>query len=177
MKTEFLKGLGLEQAAIDAIMAEHGKDITAEKTKAKGFEDSLKAVEIKLKAFEGVDLEQLKGQIKTLTDSLTAEKTAYEEKLADIEFTRTLETVVTGAKARNTKAVIAMLDTNALKASKNQQADIAAAVEAVKKSDQYLFEPVAKFNGPTAGPNAHPAGQSDTQAANEALRSIYSKGG
>lgn len=26
MKREFLKGLGLEQAAIDAIMAEHGTD-------------------------------------------------------------------------------------------------------------------------------------------------------
>lgn len=33
MKTEFLKGLGLEQDAIDKIMAENGKDIAAEKAK------------------------------------------------------------------------------------------------------------------------------------------------
>ena len=31
MKTEFLKGLGLEQDVIDKIMAENGKDIAAEK--------------------------------------------------------------------------------------------------------------------------------------------------
>ena len=39
MKTEFLKGLGLEQDVIDKIMAENGKDIAAEKaktTKAEG---------------------------------------------------------------------------------------------------------------------------------------------
>ena len=33
MKTEFLKGLGLEQDAIDKIMAENGKDIAAEQAK------------------------------------------------------------------------------------------------------------------------------------------------
>ena len=33
MKTDFLKGLGLEQDAIDKIMAENGKDIAAEKAK------------------------------------------------------------------------------------------------------------------------------------------------
>ena len=39
MKTEFLRGLGLEQDAIDKIMAENGKDVAAEKaktTKAEG---------------------------------------------------------------------------------------------------------------------------------------------
>ena len=31
MKTEFLKGLGLEQDVIDKVMAENGKDIAAER--------------------------------------------------------------------------------------------------------------------------------------------------
>ena len=35
MKTEFLKELGLEQDAIDKIMAENGKDVEAEKAKTK----------------------------------------------------------------------------------------------------------------------------------------------
>ena len=46
MKTEFLKGLGLEQDAIDKIMAENGKDIAAEKaktTKAEGERDKYKS--------------------------------------------------------------------------------------------------------------------------------------
>ena len=45
MKTEFLKGLGLEQDVIDKIMAENGKDIAAEKaktTKAEGERDNYK---------------------------------------------------------------------------------------------------------------------------------------
>ena len=35
MKTAFLKGLGLEKEVIDEIMAENGRDVEAEKTKAK----------------------------------------------------------------------------------------------------------------------------------------------
>ena len=45
MKTEFLKGLGLEQDAIDKIMAENGKDVAAEKaktTKVEGERDNYK---------------------------------------------------------------------------------------------------------------------------------------
>ena len=41
MKTAFLKGLGLEKEVIDEIMAENGRDIEAEKTKAKDLQTQL----------------------------------------------------------------------------------------------------------------------------------------
>ena len=62
MKTEFLKGLGLEQDVIDKIMAENGKDIAAEKaktTKAEGerdnFKDQLATATESLEKFKDVD--------------------------------------------------------------------------------------------------------------------------
>lgn len=41
MKTEFLKGLGLEQSVIDQIMAENGRDVEAEKAKTAGKAEEL----------------------------------------------------------------------------------------------------------------------------------------
>ena len=41
MEREFLKGLGLEKDAIDKIMAENGRDVEAEKTKAKDLQTQL----------------------------------------------------------------------------------------------------------------------------------------
>ena len=43
------------------------------------------------------------------------------------------------SKAKNAKAVRALLDIEAIKASKNQAADIAAALEKVKEENDYLF--------------------------------------
>lgn len=47
---------------------------------------------------------------------------------------------ITAAKGRNAKAIAALLDVDALRASKNQETDIRAALEALKKDNGYLFE-------------------------------------
>ena len=176
MKTDFLKGLGLDQSIIDQIMAENGKDINAEKAKVETYKGQLDDVQVKLKAFDGVDVNDLKGQIEKLKSDLTTKDSDYQQKLADIEFSRVLESAVSSAKPRNVKAVMALLDTDTLKASKNQQADIAAALETVRKDNDYLFEPVARFSGPTPGPQNPPPEKGSTAAANEALRNLFGKG-
>lgn len=176
MKTEFLKGLGLEQSVIDQIMAENGKDVNAEKEKAKAAQEQLADVQGKLKAFDGVDVNDLKGKITQLTTDLAKKDTDYQQKLADIEFARTLESAIAGTKPRSVKAVMAMLDTDALKASKNQQADITAALEAVKKDNDYLFEPGARISSSTPGPKDPPPEKGSTAEANAALRSLFGKG-
>ena len=176
MKTKFLEELGLDKDVIAKIMAENGKDIQTEKDKAKGFEDSLKEVQEKLKGFEGIDVAELQKQVKTLTTDLSAKDQEYQKKISEIEFSRTLETAVTSAKAKSSKAVMALLDVDKLKESKNQQTDIVAALEAVKKEHTYLFETVGKPTGPTAGPQAPPAKEGETAAANMALRAALGKG-
>lgn len=180
MKTEFLKGLGLEQAAIDAIMAENGKDINVEKEKYKTLEGQLTDVRTKLKAFEGVDVGDLQKKVADLTADLSAKDAEHQKQIAAIEFSRLLEGTVTGAKAKSTKAVMALLDVDKLRDSKNQVADIAAAIDAVKKEHGYLFDGAAAASaaiGPTGGPKDQPAaGQGNTAAANQALRSLFGKG-
>lgn len=102
--------------------------------------DKLKTAEDGLKAFDGVDVDELKGQISQLQEQLRQKDTEYAERVANMEFDALLTSAVTAAKGKNAKAIRALLDVDALKASKNQEADIQAALEALQKDNEYLFE-------------------------------------
>ncbi|WP_455715339.1 phage scaffolding protein [Anaerosporobacter sp.] len=158
MKRKFLEDLGLEKEVIDKIMAENGSDIEAEKTKAKEQVDNLQGqldtVNESLKKFDGVDVETLKGEISTLQTTLQAKETEFQKQLAERDFNQQLEAAINTMGAKNAKAVKALLDIDTLKGSKNQEADIKAAIEACQKDNDYLFgtnEPINNPTGPTGG--------------------------
>lgn len=71
---------------------------------------------------------------------MKAKDDEYAAKEADRVFMDSVKEAVKAAGGRNEKAVIAMLNIDALKESKNQSDDIKKALEDVKKSDGYLFE-------------------------------------
>lgn len=141
MKREDLVALGLsDDAVIDKIMEINGKDIEHHKTTAEAFKTQLKEAKDTLKSFDGVDVSELKGQIQKLTGDLAAQETAYNQKIADMEFHSLLDGQISAAKAKNVKAVKALLDVDALKNSKNRDADIQSALESVKADNGYLFD-------------------------------------
>lgn len=167
MKRKFLEDLGLEKEAIDKIMAENGTDIEAEKTKAKEQVDNLQGqldtVNESLKKFEGVDIEKLKGEISTLQTTLQTKETEFQNQLADRDFNLQLESAINSVGAKNAKAVKALLDIDTLKASKNQEADIKAAIEACQKDNDFLFGSNEPINHPTASTKGEPLPSSDEQ--------------
>lgn len=117
-------------------------------TKRDEYKSSLDTVNEKLKAFDGVDVADLNGQIKKLQDELKANEDEYAAKEADRIFSDTIKEAIKSAGGRNEKAVMAMLDMDALKASKNQSEDIKKALETVKESDAYLFGSDEPFKNP-----------------------------
>lgn len=148
MKTEFLQNFkigdqALPKEVIDAILAENGRDIENAKKPFSDYEaikDQLKAAKDGLKAFEGVDVSKLQGEISTLQGQLADKDKEWKEKLDGMAFDGRIKDAIAAAKGRNAKAISALLDVDALRASKNQEADIKAALEAVKKDNGYLFE-------------------------------------
>lgn len=143
MQRKFLEDLGLEKEIVDKIMAENGSDI--EKTKSKleterdGYKEQLETAQNALKEFDGVDVNEMKEKISQLTADMAAKDAEHQARIADIEFNSALDTALTASKARNTKAVKALLDLDKLKTSKNQTEDIKTALEAVKAENDYLF--------------------------------------
>lgn len=161
MKTEFLKELGLEQDVINKIMAENGKGIAAEQAKtakAEGerdnFKDQLATATTSLEKFKDVDPTAMQSEIDKLNQQLKDKDAEYAAKEADRAFSETLKEAIKTAGGRNEKSVMALLDIDSLKASKDQSTDIKKALDEVKKSDAYLFgtdEPFLNPVGPTGG--------------------------
>lgn len=148
MKAEFLQNFKagdtpLPKEVIDAILAENARDVEAAKKPFADYEsikEQLAAAKEGLKAFEGVDVKDLQGQVAKLTKDLSDKEAEHQAKLAAMEFDSTLKDAITAARGRSVKAVRAMLDVDTLRASKNQETDIKAALEALKKDSGYLFE-------------------------------------
>ena len=88
-----------------------------------------------MKKFEGVDPEDLKNQIADLNQKLTDKDAEYQTKLADRDFQDNVKGVIAKYKGKNEKAIMALLDVDTLKASKNQNEDLEKAVKALTEAD------------------------------------------
>lgn len=177
MKTEDLQAQGLSDEQIKFVMAENGKDIEREKNKANAFKTQLETATATLKTFEGVNVEELRTKITTLTNDLAAQAAAHEKELADRDFGDTVKRYADEFKARDVRAVMPFLDVEKLKASKNQESDIKAAFEAVKKEQGYLFksDDLPRVVSFTKGPDK--STDNPTTKANEALRALFAEKG
>ena len=93
-------------------------------TKRDEYKTSLDDVNAKLKEFEGVDVNDLKGQISKLQGDIAAKDAEYARRETERQFNDSLDKAITEIGGRNTKAVRALLDVESLMQSKNQTEDI-----------------------------------------------------
>lgn len=180
MKRKFLEDLGLESSVIDKIMEENGADIEKAKGDAKALKEQLDEAQKALKSFEGIDVSELQGKITELTNEIATNQADFDKKIADRDFNDLVKAIAGDYKVRDVKAVIPFLDVETLKASKNQDKDIKAAFDVVKKEQSYLFEPDKKVpyvSSSTPGPlNQNNVDPNDkTALANEAFRGLFGK--
>lgn len=173
METKFLKDLGLNDDQIKSIMAENGKDVEREKESTKKYSDQLNDVQAKLKAFDGVDVEDLKSKVTILTGEIDNMKQTHAKEIDDMRFNSSLESKINSMSPKNAKAVMALLNVDELKTSKNQDSDITAALEKVKKENDYLFGSSVPTKRIVTGTDTTQIDNSDKKAAaNEAFRSL-----
>ena len=133
MKREFLQGLQvgdmpLPKEVIDAIMAENGRDIEAVKARY-------------------ADAENVAGAWEEKYNQALAD---HRQQLQDVVFGHNLEKAILAAKA-----ITALLDVDALKASENQQTALEEALQTLKQECSYLFQtetppPYARGTGAAA---------------------------
>lgn len=160
MKRKFLEDMGLTKEQVDSIMAENENDIEAVKTQLQQTKTELEQTKTQLQeantTIDGLkDYDQVKAQVEEYKTKFEQSKTEYESKISDMQFGASLEAAITAAGGRNAKAIKALLDVDTLKTSKDQTADIKAAIEACQKDNGYLFgatEPINNPVGPTQGP-------------------------
>ncbi|MEA5060670.1 MAG: phage scaffolding protein [Candidatus Pelethousia sp.] len=94
--------------------------------------DTIKALQDTVKKFDGVDVDALKN-------AATATETKYKGQLDQLRRDSAIQLALVQAKARNPKAARALLDDS--KIALNADGTLSGLdVEALKKSDPYLFE-------------------------------------
>ena len=146
--------LNKEVAANYKTVAEHSK-----------VADKLKAAEDALKGFEGIDPKDLQSKLDEANQKLKDMEEKHQKEAEERDFNELLAAAIKEAKGKNPKAIAALLDTAALKDSKNRDKDIKAALEAVKGENDYLFDaddggtPPAKFTGERKGNGGNGGGK------------------
>lgn len=149
---EICKDFGIEipaekHAEFNKAVAENYKTVAEHEKKVNRLTDDLAAEKKRadtavetLKGFEGKDFEAItreRDEWKQKHDDAVA---SHQREQEDREFNSDLETAITESKGKNTKAIMALLDIDKLKGSRNRDKDIKAALDALRTESGYLFE-------------------------------------
>lgn len=181
MKREELEKIGLTKEQIDKVCDLNNADVQPLKSDLEkanndlqAAQDKVKITEEALKKFEDVDTEALKKQVEDLNEELKKKDKEHAAELADRDFDALLKDAITSAKGRNAKAIAALLDTETLKASKNQKEDMSAALKQLAEAEdsKMLFgDPVASpaETGNLIGTVTKPSGVTDDAAMRAAM--------
>jgi DNA repair exonuclease SbcCD ATPase subunit len=148
---ELLKKAGVEEAKLDGVIADIGKELPKRfipKDKYNETAEAKKRLETDLAARDA-QLEELKKaagtseELKKQIEALQADnKKAAEEwqtKLAQMQLDFALERALAAAKAKNPKAVKALLDLEQVKLDGDKLLGLDEQLKELQKSDSYLF--------------------------------------
>ena len=182
MKTEFLKSLNLSQEVIDKIMAENGKDIAVEqkkaekviqerdsyKLKAESLETQVNDANTEIQKVKDMDIDGIKKAADDWKETAEKAKADADKQISQMKFDYALSAALTGAKAKNTKAVKALLDMDGLKFNDNDGKIVGLdeQLAQIKTDNDYLFEsdePAPEFVKGTNGGSGNVGGKKPSE--------------
>lgn len=149
MKREFLKNMELTDEQINAIMAENGKDVNGLKeqvnsltSEKEGLQSQLTDRDTQLKDLKGKvkDSEELTAEIDQLQKANKEAKEKYEADMAAQQKSFLIDKALTGAGARNAKAVSSLLDLDSVEVKDGQLTGLDDQLKSLHESDGYLFK-------------------------------------
>lgn len=129
-------------------------DLAAEKKRA---DDAVET----LKGFEGKDFDAITRERDEWQRKHNELEETHRREAEDREFNSVLETAISDAKGKNAKAIMALLDIEKLRSSKNRDKDIKSALDDMRKESGYLFEDNGG-NPYFAAPTGNPGGGATT---------------
>jgi DNA repair exonuclease SbcCD ATPase subunit len=163
---ELLKKAGIEEGKLDGVIADINKELPKyfiPKDKYNEVAEAKKKLEADI-AERDNQLEQLKNaagnseELKAQIEQLQAEnQKAAEEwqaKMAQMQLDFAIEKALAAAKAKNAKAVKALLDMEKVKLDGEQLLGLDDQLKELQKSDAYLFGDSGKVGGGTNPPGA-----------------------
>lgn len=175
-KKDFEKAV-LENYKTQADYDNQTRKLDAANETIKANDTAMKDLQTQLDGFKDVDVTGLNKRISDLEEEKKNIQKDYDSKIADRDFSDLVKESIVAAKGKNQKAIMALLDVNALKASKNQKEDIAAALKTLTEAEdsKMLFgepEPNPVGTGNLIGP-VHKTTSQSTATLKDALKEKY----
>lgn len=167
MKREFLTSLGIEDKnIIDSIMSENGKDIESAKSAYADYDsikEQLKTANSQIEEFGKLDVEGIRKTADEYKAKYEQSVKDAEAKIGQIRFDNALENALTSSKAKNAKAVKALLDMNGLKYNEGKIIGLDEQLKTIREENAYMFDssepspesPKPKFSGGAGNPGSH----------------------
>jgi len=149
MKRDDLKKLGVADELIDGIMALHGQtvdksksDLATLKTETDAYKAQLEDASKQIETFKSLDIDGVKRQADEWKAKAEQAQTEAAAQVAKLKFDTALTGALSGEKAKNAKAVQALLDMNGLKFNEADGSIIGLKeqLEKIKSENDYLFD-------------------------------------
>ena len=163
---EILKKAGIEEGKLDSVIADINKELPKyfiPKDKYNEVAEAKKKLEADIQERDN-QLEQLKNaasnneelkkQIEELQEANRRAAEEWQAKMAQMQLDFAIDKALTAAKAKNIKAVKALLDMDKVKLDGDQLLGIDEQLKALQQSDPYLFGESGKVGGGTNPPGA-----------------------
>ena len=150
MNKKDLLDLGLDEDAVQKIIIMHGKDIEKHKADLAARDDEAKALAAQLEeagqaieSFKAMDVDAIKAAAEEWKSKAELAQQEAEQKITAVKFDHALQDALREAKARNPKAVKALLDLEKIKLSDEGGLEgLEEQLTAVKTDNDFLFESV-----------------------------------
>ncbi|XRJ96598.1 phage scaffolding protein [Latilactobacillus sakei] len=189
MKREDLKALGLEDSAIDKVMALHGQtvnglnaQITTLNTEKESLTEqvSQSAKQLEDLSKDNADNTELQTQIKQLQDDKAQLESDSQAKLVEVQTNYAIESALKDAGARDVKAVLPFIDKDTIKLADGKVTGLDEQLKTVQADKDFLFQPTEPEPKPAivTGKNANPGGNAlqTEQEKRAAILGLETKG-
>ena len=193
MKRKFLEDMGLEKEQVDKILDENSQDIGKAKGDSEKIQKDLDAANAEVESLKGQisdrdkqletlknstgDVEGMKQEIAKLQADNKAKDDAHAAEIKQLKIDAAIDSALTGAKAKNNTAVKALLKDldKAELADDGTIKGLAEQIEALQKSDAYLFDTTIKKKTQVKGAKPGESGNDDGDHEVDTSKMTYSE--
>lgn len=193
MKRKFLEDMGLEKEQVDKILDENSQDIGKAKGDSEKIKKDLDAANAEVESLKGQisdrdkqletlknstgDVEGMKQEIAKLQADNKAKDDAHAAEIKQLKIDAAIDSALTGAKAKNNTAVKALLKDldKAELADDGTIKGLAEQIEALQKSDAYLFDTTTKKKTQVKGAKPGESGNDDGDHEVDTSKMTYSE--
>lgn len=184
MTRKFLEDKGLTKEVVDEILDENSKDIGKAKSELdtvkadletankynEGLKDQISKANTELENLKkSTDAEALKTKIENLQNQIKTDGEKHDAEIKQLKIDAAVDNALVTAKAKNVKAVKALLDlTNAELDENGKVKGIDEQIKALAKADdsKFLFDSTkVKFKGASVGENGNDDGEQEVDTS------------